>query len=328
MRNRENCWVLLLAAGEGRRLTSLTTTRKGITVPKQFCALNRGPSLLQQALRRAVAVATWERVCVVVAADHRNWWSEQLGSIRAENLVVQPKNRGTANGILFPLLTILDRDPDARIVLLPSDHHVLDENTLAESICAAASRSGPASPEIVLLGLKPREPDPELGYIVPGRDRGAGYLEVERFVEKPSTPQARELIAQGALWNAFIIAADAQALLKLYERRSPDIISAMSEIIAAPSSEASRGERLSELYEALPGRDFSKDILQGHEAHLRVLPVPECGWSDLGTPQRVAQVLRELKQDPFPPLSHRIKQQATYLSLAAQHERLCRSIRA
>ncbi len=328
MSNRENCWAVLLAAGDGRRLTSLTTTRKGIAVPKQFCALHRGPSLLQQALQRAVDVATWGRVCAVVAADHRNWWSEQLGSVRADNLVVQPKNRGTANGILLPLLTILDRDPDARIVLLPSDHHVLDENTLAESICTAASRSRPMSREIVLLGLKPREPDPELGYIVPGPDRGTAYLEVERFVEKPSTPQARELIAQGALWNAFIIAADAQALLKLYERRSPDIIGAMSEIISARSNEASREERLAELYEALPGRDFSKDILQGNEARLRVVPVPECGWSDLGTPQRVGQVLRELKQNPLPPVGLPIKQQATYLSLAAQHERLCGSIRA
>jgi mannose-1-phosphate guanylyltransferase len=327
MSNRENCWVLLLAGGDGRRLTSLTTTRKGITIPKQFCALRGGPSLLQQAVQRAVAATSWERICAVVAADHRSWWSEQLSSVPADNIFVQPKNRGTANGILFGLLNVLHRDPDARIVLLPSDHHVLDEKTLAESISTAASRSGPMSPEIVLLGLQPREPDPELGYIVPGRGRGAGYLEVERFVEKPSTPQARQLIEQGALWNAFIIAADAQALLKLYERRSPDIISAMSEIIAAPYSDASRGERLSELYEALPARDFSRNILQGHEAHLRVLSVPECGWSDLGTPQRVAEVLRELKEDASPPISPRIKQ-AACLSLAAQHERLCGSVQA
>jgi mannose-1-phosphate guanylyltransferase len=263
----------------------------------------------------------------VVAAGHRSWWSEQLRSVQADNLFVQPKNRGTANGILFGLLNILDRDPDARIVLLPSDHHVLDEHTLAKSISTAASRSGPISPEIVLLGLQPREPDPELGYIVPGRDRGAGYLEVERFMEKPSTPQARQLIEQGALWNAFIIAGDAQALLKLFERRSPEITSAMSEILSAPSSGASREERLCELYENLPVRDFSRNILQGHEAQLRVLPVPECGWSDLGTPQRVAQVLREIKQEPFPLVNPRIEQ-AACLSLALQHERFRGSVRA
>lgn len=320
VRDREDCWALLLAAGDGRRLIELTTTRRGLSVPKQFCTLRRGPSLLQDALQRAAAVTSPERICAVVAADHRKWWSEQLESLPAENIFVQPRNRGTANGILFPLLNILRRDPDARMLLLPSDHHVRDEDTLAESISVAIGRSQPLSPEIALMGLKPRNPDPELGYIVPGPYRGGGYREVEQFVEKPEPPLARHLIDRGALWNAFIIAADAPALLKLFQRRSPDIVEALSEVIAAPSNGVSREQRLFELYEALPTRDFSRQILSGHEPHLRVLPVPECGWSDLGTPRRVAEVLRELEEDRSPLRSPGIGQ-ARFLSLAAQHER-------
>jgi len=86
------------------------------------CALRGGPSPLQQAVERAVVATSWERICAVVATEHRSWWSEQLGSVRADNIFVQPNNRGTANGILFA--HILDRDTAARIVLLPSDHHV------------------------------------------------------------------------------------------------------------------------------------------------------------------------------------------------------------
>lgn len=318
MRDGGDCWALLLAAGDGRRLSELTT-KKGLTVPKQFCSLRRGPSLLQSALQRAAAVTSAERICAVVAADHRGWWSEQLECLSTDNIFVQPRNRGTANGVLFPVLSILQRDPDARILLLPSDHYVQDENTLEESI-SAVTRLRPPSPEIVLLGLQPREADPELGYIVPGRDRAGGYREVERFVEKPLPPLAQQLIDTGALWNAFIVAADSQALLKLFERRSPDIVQALSEILSAPSSDVSREQRLFELYEALPGLDFSRHILQGHEHHLRVLPVPECGWSDLGTPRRVADVLRELEDDrSF--LVSRGTGEARYLSLAAQHER-------
>jgi len=321
MRHSEDCWALLLAAGDGRRLLELTTTRKGLAVPKQFCSLGRGPSLLQDALRRAAAVTSWERICAVVAADHRKWWSEQLESLPDKNIFVQPRNRGTANGILFPLLNILKRDPDARILLLPSDHHVRDEDTLAESISVAVARSPPLAPEIVLLGLKPRNPDPELGYIVPGPDRGGGYREVEQFIEKPPPQLAGELIERGALWNAFIIAADAPALLKLFERRSPDIVAALSEIISAPANDSGREQRLFELYEGLPARDFSTHILPGHEPRLRVLPVPECGWSDLGTPRRVAEVLRQLEDDRSPLVRPGIGQ-ARYLSLAAQHERV------
>jgi mannose-1-phosphate guanylyltransferase len=145
LRDSEDCWALLLAAGDGRRLLELTTTRKGLTVPKQFCSLRRGPSLLQEALQRAAAVTSSVRICAVVAADHRKWWSEQLECLPAENIFVQPSNRGTANGILLPLLNIIRRDPDARILLLPSDHHVRDEDTLAESISVALAGSPPLS---------------------------------------------------------------------------------------------------------------------------------------------------------------------------------------
>jgi mannose-1-phosphate guanylyltransferase len=321
MRDREDCWALLLAAGDGRRLVELTTTGKGLAVPKQFCSLRRGASLLQSALERAAAITSSERICAVVAADHRKWWSAQLESLPTDNIFVQPRNRGTANGILFPLLKILQRDPDARILLLPSDHHVRDEETLSESISVAATRSRSPSPEIVLMGLRPRNPDPELGYIVPGPDRGGGYREVEQFIERPLPAIARQLIDRGALWNAFIIAADAPALLKLFERRSPDIVDALSEIISAPTDHLSRERRLFELYEALPTRDFSRQILPGHEHRLRVLPVPECGWSDLGTPRRVAEVLSELEDDRPPLVSPGIGQ-AHNLSLAAQHERV------
>jgi mannose-1-phosphate guanylyltransferase len=315
------CWALLLAAGDGRRLIELTTPRRGLAVPKQFCSLRRGPSLLQHALQRAAAVTSPERICAVVAADHKKWWSEQLKCLPAENIFVQPGNRGTANGILFPLLNILQRDPDARILLLPSDHHVRDEDTLAESISVAVAPSRALSAEIVLMGLQPRNPDPELGYIVPGPDRGWPYRQVEQFFEKPLLPLARQLIDRGALWNAFIIAADAPALLKLFERRSPDIVGALAEIISAPTNDPSREQRLFELYEALPAQDFSRHILPGHEPHLRVLPVPECGWSDLGTPRRVAEVLRELEDDGSPLVGGGIEQ-TRYLSLAAQYERV------
>jgi mannose-1-phosphate guanylyltransferase len=312
----KNLSVLLLAAGDGQRLAELTTTPRGLTVPKQFCALKGGPSLLQEALGRATAAASSERVCAVVAADHRAWWSAQLESLVPENIIVQPRNRGTANGILFPLIHLLRRDPAARVVLLPSDHHVRDEGILSQAISVAAASSN--SPPIVLLGLRPREPDTGLGYIVPGLPRVGGYFAVERFVEKPAARVARELILQGALWNAFIIAADVCELIKLFERRCPDIVAAMSEIVPTPAG-ADREKRLLDLYDALPVRDFSREILEGQERHLSVLPVAECGWSDLGTPQRVAHVLRALEKDGVA-RADCSQRGSSFLSLAVQYE--------
>ncbi len=318
MSDADHCWALVLAAGDGSRLRGLTTTKGGLAVPKQFCSLERGPSLLQEALERARAVAEAERICAIVAARHEQWWAEHLRELPNRNIVVQPKNRGTANGILLPLLHILNQDPDARIVLLPSDHYVRDEEKLACSLRIAAARQDPFWAKIVLLGIEPAGPDPELGYIVPGRRCRLGHREVERFVEKPPAALAYELSQQGALWNAFIIAADGQALLKLFERRSPDIVSAMQEIVSTASVEASGRPALTKLYEELPQLDFSRNILQGQESHLHVLPVPDCGWSDLGTPQRVAQALRALPRNGGLPAPSKVRDGA-FLSLAAQH---------
>ncbi|HET6471036.1 MAG TPA: NTP transferase domain-containing protein, partial [Pseudomonadales bacterium] len=133
----EKTWAVVLAAGEGSRLHDLTTTSIGVAVPKQFCSLHGGPSLLQDALRRAQSVAPPERVCAIVASQHRPWWRDLTQVMPERNVIVQPHNRGTGIGILLPLLHVMARDPEARVVLLPSDHHVCDEGVLARALRSA-----------------------------------------------------------------------------------------------------------------------------------------------------------------------------------------------
>src|SRR5689334_15770955 len=100
----QHTWGLVLAAGEGSRLRSLTTTTDGQAVPKQFCSLRGGPSLLHEALQRAEKIAPRERICTIVAQQHQHWWNEPLAMLDPLNVIAQPENRGTANGILLPLL--------------------------------------------------------------------------------------------------------------------------------------------------------------------------------------------------------------------------------
>lgn len=320
MSHSDNLWALVLAAGDGRRLRGLTTMEDGLAIPKQFCSLERGPSLLEEALERPATVVPAEHTCTIVAAQHRRWWADHLDTVVPENLIVQPRNRGTANGILLPLLTMLERDPEARLILLPSDHHVREEWRLARALRYAASPPESAWGDIILLGLEPRVPDPELGYIVPRREVARVHHGVERFVEKPDRARAQRLLDEGALWNTFIIAADGSALLKLFERRCPDIVTAMREALRGVNG-ASAAEALTELYETLPDLDFSRSILQGQEERLRVLPVPECGWSDLGTPERVAEALKALEKRERD-AARTAKSRRVLLSLTAQHHRL------
>lgn len=313
-------WALVLAAGEGSRLRALTTGPAGTTIPKQFCCLYQGPSLLQEALQRARAVADEPHICAVVAAQHRRWWEGGLRSLPTGNVIVQPLNRGTGNGILLPLLHILFREPDAQVVILPSDHHVSQEAVLASSLRDAIEQLDWRLDETVLLGMQPEEPDPdpELGYILPGGSDGRGALTITRFIEKPTAALARELIGAGAVWNAFIVVSTALALLRLYKQRVPEVVEAMYAAVRRDREDGTNGTAVAELYERLPVIDFSRDIIAGRETDLRVLPVRPCGWSDLGTPKRVAEALR---RGPRPKVAC-MRAQSGYLSLAEQHERI------
>jgi mannose-1-phosphate guanylyltransferase len=282
-------WAIVLAGGDGSRLRRLTTDGSGASVPKQFCSLRGGASLLNETLLRAESLAPRRRICAVVAAQHERWWREPLSSLPLPNVLVQPENRGTAVGILLALLHILEHDDLARVLVLPADHHVSDEPALSVAMAQAVVRVRKEPTAIVLLGMPPEEPDPELGYILPALGGDDRFAPVARFVEKPTAAEARTLLSRGALWNSFIVSAHAPTLLGMISRYDPELVVRMRTAIRTSRAPAA----LASLYPTLPGIDFCRQILQGRELLLRVLRVPACGWSDLGTIERVGKSLRD-----------------------------------
>jgi mannose-1-phosphate guanylyltransferase len=238
-------------------------------------------------------VAEPQRTCAIVAEHHRRWWQSLQLDIPASNLIQQPRNRGTATGILLPLLHIVHRDPEAMLLVLPSDHYVRNEDVLAASLRSAMAKLERDRNHVILLGITPDEPDPELGYIVVEGDSRGSVGAVSEFVEKPNVATARALIARGAVWNSFIFAANGQALLRAFEARCPDLVGELRHIVSSKNSST----RLAQLYEELPTLDFSRDILQRSPELLRVVTVPACGWSDLGTPSRVVETVNRFRSD-------------------------------
>jgi mannose-1-phosphate guanylyltransferase len=280
-------WIVVLAAGDGRRLESLARDGDGCTVPKQYCSLRGGRSLLHATLDRARRLAPRERIVTVVARDHRRWWERELAQSPPENLVIQPRNRGTAAGVLLPLRTILARDPDAVIGVLPSDHFVADEEVFGAALAQALGAAGEESGRLVLLGVEAERPDADLGWIVPGAAAPHPWT-VDAFVEKPPREEAAHLMRRGALWNSFAFAVRARALDALLRSSLPELVRRFDQV----RPESSPAE-LAELYETLPDVDFSRSVLAGLAAELRVVAVPRCGWMDLGTPERIARCLAD-----------------------------------
>jgi mannose-1-phosphate guanylyltransferase len=322
MTSRGQTWAIVLAAGEGARLQALTTNSAGVSIPKQFCSLRGGASLLHEAIQRAERLCDPARICVVVAAGHRPWWEPALAALARDNVIIQPRNRGTGIGILLPLLHIRRRDPTARIIVLPSDQHVQDEGRLETALRRALRRIEEDPSRAILLGVEPDDVDPGLGYIVPGGENRSGIRAVDRFVEKPSAAAALALMARGALWNAFILAAHARTLLDFFEHRFPDVVTRMQAAIARDARNPADPQALPRAYESLPEIDFSRHVAQGAEQWLRVLAVPACGWSDLGTPARVARTLERLACRAGTDAGNPPPAWCGSLNLEAQHSRL------
>jgi mannose-1-phosphate guanylyltransferase len=289
MKGIEHFWAILLAAGEGERVRSLTHDRGGRHVPKQFWSLDGRDSFLRLAMRRAETLVPRERIVPVVAAQHRHWWEKELLDLPPDNVVVQPRNKGTAAGILLPLAHILRMDPSARVVVLPTDHVVGSEDVLARCIVAAA-RGVMANPRrVILLGMVPQEEAQEYGWIMPaGVADGMEPCRVHAFVEKPDAPTARLLARQGGLLNSFIMVAPGTALLHLYQRTMPRLA---TRFLYGSIQSPTHPGRLDRLYSSVPMCDFSRDILEVSPEWLSVIPVPDCGWADIGTPGRLRHFL-------------------------------------
>jgi mannose-1-phosphate guanylyltransferase len=284
-------WAIVLAAGDGTRLSRLTTLGD-VPVPKQFCMLADGSSLLDLAVERAQGLVPAANVVSVVAEAHREFWGRELVGLAEGNVVVQPSNRGTAAGVLLPLLSVYERDPEARVVLVPSDHWVEREETLAEGIEAAFRASErDTGGSLVLVAVEPDGPDTGYGWIVPGPRAGGSLRRVDAFVEKPGHALAKELWQCGAVWNTFLVVGSVKAFLALYRRRLPGLLWGMR---TALDAERVFPGAVRAYYAELTATDFSRNVLQGAEDSLLLITAPACGWNDLGTPERVAACVRRL----------------------------------
>lgn len=294
-------WAIVLAAGKGSRLRGITTLA-GEAVPKQFCALHGDVSMLRRALQRAARRVPVPNIHVVVAAEHRKWWERELDDLPASSVVVQPADRGTAAGVLLPLTPILRQDPEGIVVLLPADHHVGMEWVLQEAIDRALTAVRAQPEKVALLGMTPEDAaDPDYGWIlpVPGHPGGsAGPSAVERFREKPEAAEAAALLARGGLVNSFVLVARVRTLQALYAERLGELASAFRRWQGDEPA-------LRRIYQQIPSHDFSRHLIEPSVDRLCVVPVPPCGWSDLGTPERVARCLEspegEAAAAPLPP---------------------------
>lgn len=285
---RDNEWAVILAGGDGTRLKSLTRHIAGDERPKQFCSVLSGATLLEETQSRAALELAPERTLYVVNRAHEMFYKPILKGKATANLIVQPSNRGTAPAILYSLLRIAARDPNAVVAFFPSDHYISDDAKFMAQIRTALDTAASRGDLIMLLGLDPESPEIEYGWIEPSHAiRGHAHIcGVRRFWEKPSRMLAQVLQLRGCLWNSFVMVASAQALLDLVESAIPELyrwFAALTPLFGT-AAEAKAMERL---YNRLAEVNFSHQVLALKPERLAVLKVSGVRWNDLGEPQRV-----------------------------------------
>jgi mannose-1-phosphate guanylyltransferase len=288
--------AIILAGGEGTRLNPLTRMIFGHDVPKQFCPLFEGETLLELTMRRVSFAVPIGRTITVLNRDHEKFYAPVLPGIPYSQLLVQPANRGTAPAILAALLRLIETGHARAVAIFPSDHYVSDDSALMRYVDTAFTAVEAMSGLIVLLGATPNGPETDYGWVETSEPISRWHStfgqiwRIRRFWEKPSPEVACKLYGTGCLWNSFILVADAAALLGLIMRALPEVHASVSR---ARSHLGGRHEKeaLEILYSELPPLNFSERVLAKFPTETTVLPFSGVEWSDLGDPTRLLAVV-------------------------------------
>ena len=287
-RNPDHRWAVILAGGDGTRLKSLTRRIAGDERPKQFCPVLGGATLLEETQRRAAYEFKSEQTLYVVNRQHAAYYAPILADVADQNVVAQPANRGTAPAILYSLLRIATRDPEALVAIFPSDHYISSDERFMFHVRRAMEAARGWDNLVVLLGVEPENPEVEYGWIEPAPALGAQHklFGVRRFWEKPDRATAQILQLRGCLWNSFVMAGSAQALLGCIEAAVPELYRSFS-CLPTLFGTAAESRSVERLYRRLDEVNFSQQVLARHPERLAVLRVTGVRWNDLGEPKRV-----------------------------------------
>ncbi len=276
-------WVIVLAGGSGVRLAHEARRQYGYARPKQFCDFDGRGTLLAQTLERARRLTSDPHILVVTVRAHRHEANEALAAFAEVRRLELPANRDTTSGIAVPLRFILDRDPEAEVVVMPSDHAISNRALFTGTVFEALAVVRREPDRMALLGAPPSGYDDGVGWLVPESNATPGrWPGVACFREKPDPREAAQLAASGARVNTFVFTARATVLAAAIAQHCPETWRAMASPVGLDAA-----------FAALPTSSFSRDVLEQSAQHMTLVTLPAAaGWSDIGTPERLARALR------------------------------------
>ena len=296
-RPRSNRLAVILAGGDGSRLRSLTRVIAGDERPKQFCPILNNRTLLDETRSRVALGVDPANTFFSLTQKHEQFFRGPLWNVSERNLIVQPENRGTAPAILYSLMRIAAQSPDAIVAFFPSDHYFSNDEAFMEHVDTAYRAAELNSNSIVLLGIEPEKPETSYGWIEPAESLfGAltrSVSRVNRFWEKPSAGVAKRLMADGCLWNSFVMVGRVSAFIEMFRDHLPEMFRMFS-AAKATFGKSQEAAVIRSIYQWLSETNFSSEVLEKSAEKLLVMRVGQVGWSDWGEPDRVVGTLTNL----------------------------------
>jgi mannose-1-phosphate guanylyltransferase len=276
MNNNKNYYAVIMAGGVGSRFWPMSTQKN----PKQFHdMLGVGQSLIQRTFERINASVPSKNILIATNERYEKLVLKQLPKAKKNQLLLEPVMRNTAPCILYAALKIYNQNPDAVMLVAPSDHWITDEAEFIANI-ETAFEACSKNDILMTLGIQPDSPNTGFGYIQ-FEESESEIKKVKSFEEKPNLDKAKKFLESGEyLWNAGIFVWSAKSIINAFKDFLPSMLVNLNEGEGQYNTD-NETEFIAENYQKC--EDISIDFgIMEKAKNVHVLPV-DFGWNDLGT---------------------------------------------
>ena len=274
----EHIYVAIMAGGIGSRFWPVSRTN----YPKQFLdILGTGKTLIQQTVERFLKLTTINNIYVVTADEYVDITKEQLPNLPVENIVSEPFRKNTAPCVAYISFKLAQKDKEARMIVAPADHLILEEDAFL-AICHKALLFAGKQTALITMGIQPTHPNTGYGYIQhDDKVDGEELYKVKTFTEKPNKQLAQTFIDSGDfLWNSGIFVWKASCIISAFKKFLPE----MHELFASEKERFNTEDErqaIQSIYPQCPSISIDFGVMEKAD-DVFVIPA-SFGWSDLGT---------------------------------------------
>ncbi len=270
-------YCVIMCGGVGSRFWPYSRENR----PKQFIDfLGTGRSLLQMSYDRILPIVPKENIVVVTNEKYAHLIREQLPDISESNILLEPARRNTAPCIAWAAYHISAIDPEASMIVTPSDHLITNENLFEECVSKGFDFVE-RNDALLTLGITPVRPETGYGYIQIGQEAEPGILKVKTFTEKPNKELATVFLESGEFfWNSGIFLWKASSIIEALHKYDSDLTTLFDKGELSFGTDAERAF-IEQNFPACPANSIDYAVME--KADNVYVECVSFGWNDLGT---------------------------------------------